>query len=128
MNVAVLSPICFADSSWDIEFDDRWWLGKKYVLKKYKFPFDKALYFPFINERMWVEIIDPEFFFDSEKFMSIPRIRFLIQPETWAQINLKAEYYEMLDRPSKQCNGSSEYSFSKCVKVNINLFNQFYKK
>ena len=106
-----------ADSSWGIEFDERWWLGKKYILKKYKLPSNEPLYFPFSNERMWIEIFDPEFYIDSEKFMTIPRIKFMIQPKTWVQINLKAEYYEMLDRPSKQCKGSSEYSFSKCVKV-----------
>ena len=112
MNVDAIS-----DSSWDIEFDERWWLGKKYILKSYKLPFNKPMEFPFINERMWVEIFDPEFYFDSEKIMGIPRVRFLIQPETVVQINLKAEYYEMLDRPSKPCNSSSKYVFTKCVKV-----------
>ena len=80
-------------------------------------PFNKPLEFPFLNDRIWVEIIDPEFYFDSEKIMAIPRVRFMIQAETVVQINIKAEYYEMLDRPSKPCNSSSEYIFTKCVKV-----------
>ena len=78
---------------------------------------------------MWVEIIDPEFYFDSEKIMAIPRVRFLIQPETVVQINIKAEYYEMLDRPSKPCNSSSEYVFTKCVKVSNTYLNlRFFTK
>ena len=84
-------------------------------------PFNKPLEFPFLNDRIWVEIIDPEFYFDSEKIMAIPRVRFMIQAETVVQINIKAEYYEMLDRPSKPCNSSSEYIFTKCVKVKYSI-------
>ena len=110
-----------ADSLWDFEFDERWWLGKKYILKKYKLLFEKALYIPFKNKKMWIEIFDPEFYFDTDKFMTIPKTKFVVEPETWVSINLKAEYYEMLNRPTKQCNGSTDYSFTKCVKVRLFL-------
>ena len=68
---------------------------------------------------MFIEIFDPDFYFDTEKFMTIPKYRLMVKPKTVVQIDLKAEYYEMLDRPSKRCNDSAEYSFTKCVQVYI---------
>ena len=83
--------------------------------------FNKRLVIPFKKEIIWIEIFDPEFYLDTNNFMTIPKTKFVVEPDTWVQINLKAEYFEMLNRPTKQCNGSTDYSFTKCVKVTLIL-------
>ena len=109
---------CFdIPDSWEFEFDERFWLGKKYSLTKYEFPLDRPLFIPLINDRVWIEIFDPDFYVDSEKFMTVPKYKLILEPNTSVQIDIKAEYFEMLNTPSKPCNDSSQYSFTKCVKV-----------
>ena len=83
----------------------------------YELSFKTPLHIPLLNDRMWIEIFDPEFYLDTEQFMTIPKYKLILQAGTFAQLNLKAEYYEIMDRPSKPCNNSAEYSFTKCVKV-----------
>ena len=107
----------FCLDSWEEEFDERWWLGKKYFLKKYELSFKKPLHIPLLNDRIWIEIFDPEFYLDTEQFLTIPKYKLILQAGTFAQLNIKAEYYEIMNRPSKPCNNSVEYSFTKCVKV-----------
>ena len=79
--------------------------------------FKKPLHTPLLNDRIWIEIFDPEFYLDTEQFMTIPKYKLILQAGTFVQLNLKAEYYEIMDRPTKPCNNSAEYSFTKCVKV-----------
>ena len=108
---------CIVLDAWEQEFDQRWQLGKKYFLKKYELSFTKPLHIPLLNDRIWIEIFDPEFYFDTKIFLTIPKYKLILEAGSFVNLNIKAEYYEMINTPSKPCNNSAEYSFTKCVKV-----------
>ena len=51
------------------------------------------------------------------RFHSIPKYKLILEGGSFVNLNIKAEYYEMINTPSKPCNNSAEYSFTKCAKV-----------
>ena len=101
-----------------MHLDEQWWLGKKYTLTKYQIPVNDWMNLKFLNDRIWIEFFDTDFYFRSNgKKLTIPKYFFLLHPMETAYIELVAEKIELMSRPSKPCNSSVEYNFTKCVKV-----------
>ena len=101
----------------EIDFNEQWWLGKSYVLKNYKMPLSKYLEFYFHRKRIRIDIFDPNFYLYTDKDLTIPKYRIVIQPGECAAINLQAKYVEMMNRPEQPCEDSGVYSFTDCVEV-----------
>ena len=101
----------------EIDFNEQWWLGKSYVLKNYKMPLSKYLEFYFHRKRIRIDIFDPNFYLYTDKDLTIPKYRIVIQPGESAAINLQAKYVEMMNRPEQPCEDSGVYSFTDCVEV-----------
>lgn len=53
----------------------------------------------------------------TDKDLTIPKYRIVIQPGESAAINLQAKYVEMMNRPEQPCEDSGVYSFTDCVEV-----------
>ena len=104
---------------WRMDFDESLWLGKMYILEKYYLEPNEWLYLTFPNERIAIEFIDPKFYFRVYKSMTIPKLKLFVQPEKLSYLEIVAERFHLLDRPSNPCIRSEEYSFSKCVEVNF---------
>ena len=92
-------------------------MGKSFKLIKYDFPTDVALEINFQYKRIFVEIIDPLFYMNSEKVLNIPSYEVRLQPGDYATVNLQAEYIEAISRPENPCEEAPKYSFTKCVEV-----------
>ena len=93
------------------------WMGKSFTLIKYDFPLAGALEIDFHYKRIFVQIIDPLFYMESEKVLNIPLYEVELKPGDYATVNLQAEYIEAIGRPENPCEEASKYSFTKCIKV-----------
>ena len=105
--------------SWRMDFDEGMWLGKMYILEKYYLEPNEWLYLKFLNETITLEFIDPKFYFRVYKTLTIPKLKLFVQPGKLSYLEIVAERFHLLDRPSNPCIRSEEYSFSKCVEVRI---------
>lgn len=77
---------------------------------------------PQVDFHYQLEIYDPNFYFPTEKELTIPSAKVDLEAVdgkgVWANIN--TVYMEYLDRTSEQgtnCVGSQDYSFTSCVEV-----------
>ena len=111
--------------SWRMDFDNQLWLGKRYFLEKYQLEPIEWLQLSFINETTVIEFIDPKFYFRSYKYQTVPKFAFYVQPGKHAYLEIVSENFHLLNRPSKPCINSVNYSLTKCVEVRCIKQNQY---
>ena len=114
---AMFKPTSFG--SWRIDFDESLWLGKMYVLEKYQLEPNEWLDLTFLNETVTIEFIDPKFYFRVYKTLTLPKLKLFVESGKLSYLEIVAERFHLLNRPSNPCIRSEEYSFSKCVEVRI---------
>ena len=107
--------------TWRLDFDEHLWQGKRYILEKYQLEPYEWLDLTFFNETISIQFIDPTFYFKAYKYLTIPKLEFFIESGKMSYLEIVAERFHLLKRPSKPCNSSEEYTFSKCVKVTNSL-------
>ena len=103
--------------SWHVDFDEHLWQGKRYILEKYLLEPYEWLDLTFFNETISIEFIDPKFYFKAYKYLTIPKLTYFVQSGEESYLEIVAERFHLLNRPSKPCNSFKEYTFSKCIKV-----------
>ena len=103
--------------SWRMYFDQQFYLGKSFILEKYQIEPIEWLNLRFFNETITLQFIDPKFYFRAYKYLTIPKLEFFVQPGKTTYLEIVAERFRLLDRPSKPCIRSEEYSFTKCLEV-----------
>ena len=103
--------------SWRMDFDEHLWQGKRYILENYHLEPTEWMDLKFLNESIVMEFIDPKFYILSYKFLTMPKLMFSVQPGKISYLEIVSEQFHLLNRPSKPCISSEEYSFTKCVEV-----------
>lgn len=103
--------------SWRLDFDEHLWQGKRYILEKYQLEPYEWLDLTFFNETISIEFIDPKFYLKAYKYLTIPKLQFFVESGKMSYLEIVAERFHLLNLPSKPCNNSEDYMFSKCVKV-----------
>ena len=112
---AMYTPISLG--SWRMDFDEHLWRGKRYILEKYQLEPTDWLDLRFLNESIVMEFIDPKFYLISYKYLTMPKLMFTVQPGKKYYLEIVSERFHLLNRPTKPCISSEEYSFTKCVEV-----------
>ena len=103
--------------NWTTQFNEEMWMGKSFKLTNYIFPTSGTFTIDFQYKRIFVDIFDPIFYMNSEKVLNVPMTNVRMQPGDHATLNLQVEYIETIRRRENPCEESSDYSFTKCVKV-----------
>ena len=122
----IQSPNSSHEARWTTSFNN-WFMGKTFTMTDYQMP--RSTYFnitltPQPDFHYQLEIYDPNFYFPTEKELTIPSAKVNLEAEdgkgVWANIN--TVYMEYLDRTREQgpnCVGSQDYSFTSCVEVTL---------
>ena len=103
--------------SWRMDFDETLWRGNRYILEKYNLKPTEWLDLKFLNETIVMEFFDPKFYLLSYKYLTMPKLMFFVEPGKISYLEIVSERFHLLNRPSKPCISSEEYSFTKCVEV-----------
>ena len=103
--------------SWRMDFDENLWRGKRYILEKYHLELKEWLVLKFLNESIILEFFDPKFYLLSYKYLTMPKLMFTVKPGYHYYLEIVSERFHLLNRPSKPCISSEDYSFTKCVEV-----------
>ena len=103
--------------SWEMDFDELWWRGKMYSLRNYRLQHYEWLNLRFFNAQITMEIFDPNFYTRSYKYLTVPKYQISLKPGESTYLEIQGVQINLINKPSKSCNNSKDYSFTKCVEV-----------